>query len=538
MSEPRLPNDVQKAQDALVAEVAELRRQNEQLRAAATDPLLRGQLAAIVESSDDAIVSKTLKGIIQTWNSGAQRIFGWTPDEVIGKPINIIIPPDRQGEEPQILARIQRGERVDHFETVRITKDGRLIDVSVTISPVRNGEGRIVAASKVARDITRQKMIQRELEQAKEAAELANQTKDQFLSVLSHELRTPLTPVLAEMSYLEALGDLPESIRGNIAMMRRNIETEARLVDDLLDVTRIARGKLRLQFEVVDVNEVIRAVVAMLQSQIDEKALELTVGLRARLHHVWADPGRFQQILLNLMSNAVKFTPEGGTISIRTTNDAPQEMLRIEVSDSGIGIDPQLSSRLFHAFEQTERTRRLGGLGLGLSIARSLMELHHGTIHASSAGHNQGATFVVELSTTSQEPQRSGSTVAGGSSERLLGLRILLVEDHADTRAAMSRLLVALGCSVESAGSVREGVELAERGNFDLLISDIGLPDGSGTEIMQRLRSRNVRGIALSGFGQEEDVQRSRDAGFDSHITKPINFHALKAAVSKYVGKG
>jgi PAS domain S-box-containing protein len=524
--------------DALLVEVAELRRQNEQLRAAATDPLLRGQLAAIVESSDDAIVSKTLQGIIQTWNSGAQRIFGWTPDEVIGKPINIIIPPDRQGEEPQILARIQRGERVDHFETVRITKDGRLIDVSVTISPVRNGEGRIVAASKVARDITRQKAIHRELQQAKEAAELANQTKDQFLSVLSHELRTPLTPVLAEMSYLEALGDLPESIRGNIAMMRRNIETEARLVDDLLDVTRIARGKLRLQFEVVDVNEAIRAVVAMLQNQIDEKALELTVGLRARSHHVWADPGRFQQIVLNLMSNAVKFTPEGGNISIRTTNEAPQEMLRIEVSDSGIGIDPQMSSRLFHAFEQTERTRRLGGLGLGLSIARSLMELHHGTIHASSAGHNQGATFVVELSTTSQEPQRSGSTVAGGSSERLLGLRILLVEDHADTRAAMSRLLVALGCSVESAGSVREGVELAERGNFDLLISDIGLPDGSGTEIMQRLRPRNVRGIALSGFGQEEDVQRSRDAGFDSHITKPINFHALKEAVSKYVGKG
>ena len=532
MSNPHLPSDAQKAPEALRAELGELRRENEQLRQVAADPVVDSRLAAIIESSDDAIVSKTLNGIIRTWNKGAERIFGWKADEVIGKPINIIIPPDRQDEEPRILALLQRGERVDHFETVRMTKDGRLIDVSVTISPVRNASGQIVAASKIARDITLQKQIQRELREAKEAAELANRTKDQFLSVLSHELRTPLTPVLAEMSYLEEVADLPESIRGNIAMIRRNVETEARLVDDLLDVTRISRGKLRLQFEVVDVNEAIRAVVAMVQGQIDQKAIELTVGLRARKHHVWADPGRLQQVFLNLLSNAVKFTPEGGSISIRTADDEDGDRLRVEVGDSGIGIEPEMLPRLFTSFEQSERTRRLGGLGLGLSIARALIELHHGTIRATSRGHNQGTMFAVELTPTQQEPERGGSSATGTHDERLSGFRVLLVEDHADTRTAMFRLLEAIGCSVQSAGTLHEAIELAERGEFDLLISDIGLPDGSGTEIMRRLRDRNIRGIAVSGFGQEDDVQRSREAGFAAHITKPISFHALKEAVS------
>ena len=536
MNDRPLSDDASKSRGALLEELADLRRQNQALREAAPDPVLNSRLAAIIESSDDAIVSKTLQGIIRTWNRGAERIFGWTADEVIGKPINIIIPPDRQVEEPQILARIQRGERVDHFETVRLTKHGRLIDVSVTISPVRNASGQIVAASKIARDITLQKEIHRELQQAKEAAELANRAKDQFLGVLSHELRTPLTPVLAELSHLEELTDLPESIRGNIAMIRRNIETEARLVDDLLDVTRITRGKLRLHFEVVDLNEAVRAVVAMLQSQIDQKAIELTIGLRARGHQVWADPGRLQQIILNLLSNAVKFTPEGGSISIRTANAEDDKLIRLEVSDSGIGIDPQMLPRLFTAFEQTERTRRLGGLGLGLSIARSLVELHRGTIRASSAGHDQGATFVIELPTTQREPQRPAAT--GAHSEPLSGFRVLLVEDHADTRTAMARLLRAIGCAVQSAGTVREAVELTERGEFDLLISDIGLPDGSGTEIMRRLRPRKVRGIALSGFGQEEDVKRSQEAGFDAHITKPVNIQALRDTVRRYARKG
>jgi PAS domain S-box-containing protein len=521
------------ASPQLLAELEELRRHNQQLQQILHDrSALDARLVAIIESSDDAIVSKTLQGIIRTWNRGAERIFGWKADEVIGKAINLIIPPDRQHEEPHILSRIQRGERVDHFETVRMTKDGRLIDVSVTISPIRDADGKIVAASKIARDITIQKRFHRELQQAKEAAELANQAKDQFLSILSHELRTPLTPVLAEMSYLESLDDLPTSIRSNISMIRRNVETEARLVDDLLDLTRIARGKLQLRYEVVDANDAIRAVLSMVQSHSDKKSIELAVGLRAKNHCVWADAGRLQQILLNLLSNAVKFTNEGGTISVRTFNTTDQQ-LRIEISDNGIGIEPELLPRLFNAFEQTERTRRFGGLGLGLSIARSLIELHHGTIHAFSEGRDKGATFTLALGTT-PPIERAQPAPAPAKPQKLAGFRVLLVEDHSDTRAAMARLLQALGCTVTVATSVREAVEVAHHGKFDLLISDIGLPDGSGIDVMRSLRQQNIRGIALSGFGQEEDVQRSRDAGFETHMTKPINFQTLRDIVSRF----
>jgi PAS domain S-box-containing protein len=538
MNDARPPDGSQSSQEALLTELAQLRQENARLRQFAADPALHSRMAAIVESSDDAIVSKNLEGIIQTWNRGAERIFGWLAHEVIGKAINIIIPLDRQDEEPQILARIQRGERMDHFETIRMAKDGRLIAVSVTISPVRDGNGTIVAASKIARDITLQKQILRELQEAKEAAELANRAKDQFLSVLSHELRTPLTPVLAEMSYLEESAELPASIRGNIAMIRRNIETEARLVDDLLDLTRIARGKIQLHYESIDVNEAIRSVVAMAQDQIDEKALELAVGLRARKHHVWADAGRLQQVLLNLLSNAVKFTPEGGNISVRTSNEDEGNRLRIEVSDSGIGIPPETMPKLFTAFEQSERTRRLGGLGLGLSIARSLVDMHKGTIHAFSDGHDRGATFTVELATKQPEADRPTTALSiPGHAEPATGFRVLLVEDHADTRGAMTRLLKAIGCSVQAAGTVREAVELGEREDFDLLISDIGLPDGNGAEIMRRLRDRHIRGIALSGYGQEDDVARSREAGFETHITKPINFQTLRDAVQRYAAK-
>jgi len=535
MSEKR-PDQQQSTEiDALRAEIAELRRLNEDLHQLAADPVLDSRLAAIIESSDDAIISKTLEGIIRTWNYGAERIFGWKAEEVIGKPIYIIIPPDRHAEEPEILAKIQRGERIDHFETQRITKDGRLIDISVTISPVRDRNGQIVAASKIARDVSQQKRFQSELQKAKEEAERANQSKDQFLSVLSHELRTPLTPVLAEMSFLEEMPDLPAPIRNTISMIRRNVETEARLVDDLLDLTRITRGKLKLHFEAVDLNEAIRAVTTMMQSQMDRKRIELKVALRAKHHFIWADPGRLQQILLNLVSNAVKFTPDGGSISIRSANDGDDHHVRVEVADTGTGIEPQMMSRIFAAFEQASSSRRLGGLGLGLSIAKSLVEMHEGSIRAASGGLNQGTCMTLELPTTAEEPQKTSSNDPRLRDGKLNGFRILLVEDHGDTRIVMTRLLEGIGCRVVSVGTVHEAVEVAGQQDFDLLISDIGLPDGSGMDILSRIdRSKPMHAIALSGFGQEDDLVRSRDAGFEAHLTKPINFRALRETVSRY----
>jgi PAS domain S-box-containing protein len=493
----------------------------------------QARLAAIVESSDDAIVSKTLEGIITTWNSGAVRIFGYTAAEAIGRSITMLVPNDRQDEEPQILARLRVGERVDHYETVRVRKDGRLIEVSVTISPIRDGQGRIIGASKIARDITDQKRFQAELRAAKEAAEAANRAKDHFLSVLSHELRTPLTPVLAAVSALSSSQSVrPEEWREHLDMIRRNVETEARLVDDLLDLTRIARGMLQLHFEVSDAHAALRNAVTMFQAEIDAKRLAVTFALHARDYHVWADAGRLQQVFLNLLSNAVKFTPDEGSILVRSSNDGGR--LTIEVSDNGIGIDADVLPRLFSAFEQGERSvhRRFGGLGLGLSIVRSLMELHKGSVTASSGGKNKGATFVISLATVAAAPARAAEPA--GPHPGKTPVRILLVEDHQDTRNVLARLLTKFGCAVTAAGSVKEALAVSDGREFDLLVSDIGLPDGTGMDVMRHMRKNTqLKGIALSGFGQDEDLRQSREAGFETHLTKPVNFQMLRDVIER-----
>jgi len=456
----------------------------------------------------------------------------------VGKSILTLIPADRQHEEPMILSRLRSGERIEHYETVRQTKDGRLIDVSVTISPIRDETGKLVAASKVARDVTEQKRVLRELQKAKEAAEAASRAKDQFLSVLSHELRTPLTPVLAAISFIEGNPQLPsDELRGQVAMIRRNIESEARLVDDLLDLTRISRGKVQLHFEVVDVHAVLRNALAIFQSEIDRKGLELTVALRAKDRHAWADAARLQQVFLNLLSNAVKFTPEHGTLTVRSANRAPGTVA-IEFVDTGVGIEPELLPRMFNAFEQGEQTvsRAFGGLGLGLSIVKSILDLHKGTVIASSPGRGRGATFTIEVATIAPGQEPDAAPPAREREEKPAA-RILLVEDHADTRVVMARLLRSFGFAVSAAGTVREALQLAETEKFDLLVSDIGLPDGSGVDVMKSLKDRqNIKGIALSGFGQDEDIRRSREAGFETHLTKPVNFQTLQQAILKVAG--
>ena len=516
------------------------------------DPLdveAQARLAAIVESSDDAIVGKDLDGVVLSWNRGAERIFGWTAAEAVGRPITLIIPADRLDEEPRILARVRAGERVDHFETVRQTKDGRLIDVSVTISPIRDGSGRIIGASKIARDVTLQKHFQQELraakdaaeqaraaaEKAKEEAETANRAKDDFLSVLSHELRTPLAPALGAVAVLERDGSLPPHLREHVQMIRRNVETEARLVDDLLDLTRIARGLIGLHPEVVDAHAAVRTAVAMLQPDMDARSLRVTVAPRAKRHHVWADPGRFQQVLLNLMSNAVKFTPERGSISVRTSDEGGA--IKVEVTDTGVGIEPEVMPRLFRPFEQGEKTvtRRFGGLGLGLSIVKSLVEMHKGSISATSEGPGRGATFTLRMDTVAPAVHGAPPAPALGSAGHG-PCRILLVEDHHDTREVLSRLLAALGCVVTPVGTVTEAIAAADRQPFDLLLSDIGLPDGSGTDVMRHVAPRGLKGIALSGFGQDDDVRRSREAGFATHLIKPVNVKVLQEVIRSVAG--
>lgn len=374
-----------------------------------------------------------------------------------------------------------------------------------------------------------------QLKKAKEEAESANQAKDRFLAVLSHELRTPLTPVLALTSALCEDQQLPDAVREDMRTIRRNVELEARIIDDLLDLTRISRGKVELHFETVDAHKAIHAALEMCRTDIEFKGLEMSLVLRAKHRHIWADPARIQQIMVNIVNNAVKFTPERGRIAVVTSNDEDGKLL-IEVSDTGIGIESDVLPKLFRAFEQGEQlvTRQFGGLGLGLAICHALVGMQHGTLEAASKGTGKGATFTLNFDSLAAPAETTTVQQSSGGKGGRKPLRILFVEDHDDTCKVMSRLLRGFGYTVTCAGSVKAALQSAEAEQFDLLISDIGLPDGSGLDVMRQIRTRQpLKGIALSGFGMEDDVRRSREAGFAQHLTKPINFQKLETVIEQ-----
>src|SRR6266513_2876807 len=366
----------------------------------------------------------------------------------------------------------------------------------------------------------------------------ANAAKDQFLAQLSHELRSPLTPVIAMVGELEA--ELPDSepVKGALEVVRRNVELEARLIDDLLDITRISKGKLQLSFEPISIHQILHRAYEICRNEIEAKNLEVNFALRAAHPYVEGDPARLQQVFWNLIKNSVKFTPEKGRISIETLNPASGE-IEIRVIDTGIGIEPQAIDKIFDAFEQgqSDITRRFGGLGLGLTISKTLIDAHGGHIRVQSSGKNQGATFTVELDTVERPIERDGHgedlpadrkpDVAVTSDRRLL-----LVDDHYDTCLSMKRMLERRGNQITVAHSAEQAVEKVRTQEFDLLISDIGLPDRSGYELMRELRlNKRLPGIALSGFGSEQDVNQAREAGFAEHLTKPINFERLEKTI-------
>ncbi|HEV7515226.1 MAG TPA: ATP-binding protein, partial [Thermoanaerobaculia bacterium] len=376
--------------------------------------------------------------------------------------------------------------------------------------------------------------------------EAANRAKDHFLATLSHELRTPLTPVLAIASRLEVDGRLLPEVREGIDVIRRNVELEARLIDDLLDLTRVTRGKLELHCELVDVRQVIRqALETCGERQLMGRRVEL--DLASEEHRVWGDPSRLTQVFWNLLNNALKFTPEGGTVAVRSSRQGPsaQGTLAVEVADSGIGIEPEALAHIFNAFDQGRAgiTRRFGGLGLGLAISRAIVELHGGRLAGASEGRDRGAVFTVELPLVSELP--AGVEAVGEvlipsltpSSVADRAMHILLVEDHGDTAEAMAALLQAMGHQVTTAGTVAAAVAAAERGKFDLVLSDLGLPDGHGHELMRDLSLRHgLLGIALSGYGMEEDIAKSRESGFAIHLTKPVSLDTLRAALRRIAG--
>ena len=495
------------------------------------------QFRLLVESVDEyAIFMLEPNGKVATWNTGAEKAKGYTANDIIGSHFEqFYTPEDRAVGKPERMLSEAARDGHARDQGLRVRKDGTTFVADVLITAVHDSVGNLRGFTKVTRDITDQ-IRQREMETARITAERASKAKDDFLAVLSHELRTPLTPVLAAVSYLAENADRlsREELQESLRTIRRNTLLEAQLIDDLLDLTRISRGKIELRTEGVDVHVALKDAIAICSEDITTKGIDVSKHLDAVEHWAWADSTRLRQVFWNLINNAVKFTPVKGRITVRTSsrNDG---RITLEVADTGIGIEPDQVARIFDAFEQGERTvtREFGGLGLGLAITRNLVELHHGTISASSAGRGKGATFVVTIPSIPNQVSGPPQPVEVRS-KRYEGYAILLVDDHLDTRSILARLLSSGGYDIDVAGTVQEALEKLRSKRYHILISDIGLPDGSGHELMRDAKEiqPHLLGVALSGFGMDEDVQQSSAAGFTAHITKPIDISILRDSLA------
>jgi PAS domain S-box-containing protein len=412
-------------------------------------------------------------------------------------------------------------------------RNGTSIWVTTRGELVRDLGGRIVGLRGTIQDITERKTAEEALRAAKEAAELANKAKDRFLAALSHELRTPLTPVLMTVASLEHDPALSADVREDLSMVKRNVELEVKLIDDLLDLNRIASGKLRLELETVDLNETVRRVCAICRPDAAGVGVKIEIALEEGACTVAADPARLQQVLWNLLKNAIKFTPEGGTVTVTTASHEDNRCV-VRVRDTGLGIAPEVLPRIFNAFEQGHDriTRQFGGMGLGLAISKALVELHGGTIRAESEGVGLGTTF--EITWPAQTAVEASPELALPASGNARLLRVLLVEDHFDTAQTLRRQLRAAGYVVTLASDVSGALAATDRESFDVLVSDIGLPDGDGYEVMGKVReTHSIPGIAMSGYGMDDDVRRSREAGFTEHLVKPIEITQLVAAIDR-----
>ena len=629
-------------------------------------------LSAIIESAEDAIISKTLDGIITSWNQGARRIFGYTADEVIGKPVTILIPKGHENEEPAILARLRAGDRIEHYETVRLRKDGALIDISLTVSPIRGPKGEIVGASKIARDITEQKRSRKELDEANARLKLAlvashlgdwswdaktnvvtlsdtaerifdvapdsqitrsemlthvheedrerfnaavdnalaehsdyeveyriartdgsetwvsgrgrgiyadngsligmlgfvqdittrktaeveterlyrqaeesSRLKEEFLATISHELRTPLSAILGWARMLR-LGQLSQEHTAKaLDTIERNARAQAQLIDDLLDVSRIMTGKLRMDVRPSDPNGFIDAAVEAVKPAAEAKGVRVQKVVDTAAISIPGDPVRLQQVIWNLLSNAIKFTPRGGRVQIRS--ERVNSHLEIVVSDTGQGIAADFLPHVFDRFRQADQktSRQHGGMGLGLAIVRHLVELHGGTVNAASEGEGKGATFTVMLPITPvYQIDSSGGRVHPAArdllppdegTDRLDGLNILVVDDEPDTRELLKQGLEYCGATVRVAGSASEAVDELFVSVPDILISDVGMPGIDGYDLIRQIRELprerggKVAAIALTAYTRTEDRLHALRAGYDMHVPKPVELAELVA---------
>lgn len=509
-----------------------------------------GELGAIVEGSADAIVAKTLDGVITSWNRGAERMFGYAAAEVIGRPITVIVPPERHDEEVELLARVSRGEGV-HFETVRVRKDDVLLDISLTVSPVRNAAGQIVGASKIARDITERKRIERERAElmAREQilrteAESSTRAKDQFLAVLSHELRTPLNAMLGWTRILRTHKLDPADTARALEVIERNTVLQVRLIEDLLDMSRIIAGTMRLETRPMMPAPVLEAAIVAMRPAADSKGIRLAGQLDGAAGPVRADPGRFQQIASNLVSNAIKFTPSGGRVDVRLARR--ESAVEVSVRDTGQGVTAEQLPLLFARFGVPHTsTQSQGGMGLGLAIVRHLVELHGGAVRAESAGPGQGATFTVTLPLADERPTDgaeaqivAGRALASSRLPALPGVRVLVVDDEADSRELMSAILAQCGAEVTVAATARAALEALEQAPFDVLVSDIAMPQEDGYDLIRQVRALpaerggQIPALALTAYARSADRAAAISAGYQQHAAKPIEPADLASAVA------
>lgn len=482
-----------------------------------------------VETMQEGAVTVSDDGVVLY----ANRRFA----EMVGSSLERVIGSDFVGRfTAEVWGRLSAVTKTDGKEAVRFDgtvrrDDGQQLPVRLAASRLPLEDRSVLCL--VVTDLTEQKE-NADLRLAKELAERASAAKDDFLAALSHELRTPLAPALLATAALECDEALSDRVREELAVIRRNVELEARLIDDLLDLTRIVRGKLEMQSAPVDVHAVLARAIEISGADIGGKKQRLEVRLGARYTDVTGDAVRLQQALWNLLRNASKFTPEGGAITVRTGNSGGR--IWIAVADEGVGFPPEAAPRLFQAFEQggPHITRRFGGLGLGLAITRSIAEAHGGKVKAESPGHDRGATFTLELPVGTSPATAQVEAAPPPPPGVVPALRVLVVEDHEDTRLGMERLLQNDRHQVRAAASVGEARRLADREAFDLVISDLALPDESGLALMRDLRSRyGLHGIAVSGFGMEADVAQSRAAGFDHHLTKPVSLERLRRLIGE-----
>lgn len=522
-------------------------------------------LSAVLTSIGDAVIATDGQGRVCFTNPIARSLTSWEEDQATGKPLEdvflIVSEGDHRPVENPVDRVLREGIVVGLAKhTALIARDGTERPIADSAAPIKDRDGKIVGVVLVFRDVTEERRHEEERDRllaaeqtARSEAESANLAKDRFLAVLSHELRTPLTPVLIAASSLLERGDhfLDPDVRSVLEMVKRNVELESRLIDDLLDVSRIARGRLFLDLEAVDVHRAIRDCVEICGVETLVAGLDVKLDLAAGDHQVTGDHARLMQVVWNLIRNAARFTPSGGILTIRTSNTAGPgdeqgngpggaglaQRLIVEFADTGIGIDDAIRERIFDPFYQADadvRTRS-GGLGLGLAISRSITEAHGGRLSVKSPGRERGSTFRLELrtvpavATSSPEPIKTPSNPTSDS-----GLNILLVEDNKDTLHYLTLILQRRNYKVVPADCVSTALAAAGESHFDLLISDIELPDGTGLELMHGLGGgRTLPGIAMSGFGAEEDLRDSARAGFAEHLTKPIDMNRLESAIRR-----